>query len=275
MSTEPLPEPPVAPAAAPAIAPKKSRRRLIIAGAVLVLLVAGFVAADTAAKSYATGRVKDGIIAALKIDPATPVNVDLGGGSIIAQAMTGHIDRVTVDVPTLSFGNLTGSAHIVATNVPLDSSKPVDQLGVVVSINQENVRKLAAFLGGPDIKQIDVGNGVITFGTQLTAFFIPIPVSVDLQPSAKDGGINFAPTSIKIGANQIAVADLGASPQFGSLASTLLAAQQVCVASSLPTALKLTDVRVSGSVVVVTLDGAGAALGGQGLTTYGTCPAAK
>ncbi|MEO8095034.1 MAG: DUF2993 domain-containing protein [Pseudolysinimonas sp.] len=255
--------------------PKKKRhwlRTIIILVVVLALLVVAFIVADGFAKRYATQYVKDSIIRVLGVDPKTPVDVDLGTGSIIVQAITGGIDTVTVDVPTLSFGALTGAAHIVATNVPLDSSKPLDKLGIVLTISQDNVRKLGTFLSGLDLKKIDVGNGVITIGTEFSIFIFTIPVSVDLEPSAKDGGIVFDPKTITLNGNDISVADLRANPEFSLLAGDLLKSQQVCVATYLPKALTVDTVQVVKTDLVVTIDGNGTALGGSGLSTNGTCP---
>lgn len=259
--------------------PKKKRRRGIVAVVVIVvvviLLVVGFFVADAYAKQYATGYVRDRIIEVLKLDPATPVDVDLGPGSILLQAAFGAIHTVDVTVPKLDFGDLSGSATITATEVPLDSAKPLKTLDISMTIPQENVRKLASSLSGSQLKQIDVGNGVITIGADFTVLFFTIPVSVDLAPSAANGGIVFDPKTIKLGDQDISVADLRANPEFSALAGDLLKSQTVCVASYLPTALKVVDVHVAHSDLVVGINGDGAALGGPGLSTLGTCPAAK
>jgi hypothetical protein len=264
------------PAAVEPVPKKRHRlRTVIILVVVLALLVAGFIAADGFAKAYATGYVKDSITRVLGIDPKTPVQVDLGGGSIILQAITGGVDEVKVHVASVSFGELSGAADIVATNVPLDTSQPLDTLGIVLTIPQDNVRKLAKFLSGLQLTRIDVGKGVIRIGTDLTVLFFTVPVSVDLQPSAKDGGINFDPKTVILAGSEISVADLRASPQFSALAGDLLNSQQVCVASFLPKALTIDDVRVSGTELVVSINGDGTALGGAGLSTLGACPAGK
>lgn len=258
--------------------PRKKRhpvRTVVILVVVLALLVVAFFVADGFAKRYATAYVRDSIVKVLGLDPKTPVQVDLGGGSMILQAITGGIDTVTVDVPALSFGELSGAAHLVATNVPLDGSKPLDELGITLTVSQDNVRKLGKFLSGADLKQIDVGDGVITIGTDFTVVFFTVPVSVGLEPSAKDGGINFDPKTITLGSNTISVADLRGNPQLSALAGDLLKSQQVCVAQYLPTDLAVDDVHVSGSDLVVGINGDGATLGGAGLSTLGTCPAAN
>jgi len=260
-------------------APRKKRRRgivaLVVVVVVLVLLVVAFFIADAYAKKYAEGYVKERIIEVLKLDPATPITVDLGTGSILLQAVGGAIHNVDVTVKKVDFGALSGSATITATEVPLDGAKPLKTLDIQLTIPQDNVRALASSLSGSQLKQIDVGNGVIRIGTEFTVIFFTVPVSVDLVPSAKDGGISFDPKTVKVGDQEISVADLRANPEFSALAGDLLKSQTVCVASYLPTALKIDDVHVSHSDLVVGIKGDGVALGGSDLSTLGTCPAAK
>lgn len=259
-------------------APKKKRhwvRTIVILVIVAALLVVGFFVADAYAKQYATAYVRDRIIESLKLDPSTRVDVDLGTGSVLLQAATGALHTVDVSVPHLTFGDLAGSATITATEVPLDAAKPLKTLDISMTIPQENVRKLAGSLSGSQLKQIDVGDGVITIGTDFSVIFFTIPVSVDLVPSAKDGGIAFDPKTITLANQDISVADLRANPQFSALAGDLLKSQTVCVASYLPKALTVDDVHVEKSSLVVGINGDGAALGGPGLSTLGTCPGAK
>ena len=268
---------PAAPVATPPAQPRKRRRWIgwVIALVVLViLLVLGFFVADAYAKDYAKGYVRDQIIQVLKLDPATKVDVDLGGGSVILQALRGSIDEVTVDVAELSFGDITGSAVITAAGVPLDGAQPVDKLGIVATVSETNVRKLASFMSGIELKTIELGDGVITASTEFNVLgFFVIPVSVDLVPSAVDGGISFDPKTITLAGEDISVADLRASPEFAGIAGQFLQSQDFCVASSLPKALTITDVDVVGSNLVIAINGDGTALGGPGLSELGVCKA--
>jgi hypothetical protein len=278
---EPVVEPPTRvvvrtqPMVEPVEAPRKRRRWLgwLIALLVLVvLLVVGFFVADAYAKDYAKGYVRDQIVKALNLDPASQVDVDLGGGSVIAQAIAGSISEVTVNVAELPIGDVTGSAVITATGVPLDSTKPVETLGVEATISEANVQQLAGYLSGIDLKTIKLGNGVITVGTEfpILGLFV-LPVSVDLEPSAVDGGISFDPKTIILNGQPISVEDLRNTPQVAALAGDLLKSRDFCVASSLPKALTITDVTVVGSDLVITITGDGTALGGPDMAELGVC----
>ena len=146
-------------------------------------------------------------------------------------------------------------------------------LGIVVTIPENEVRKLAGNFSGLELKSIDVGDGVIAIGTEVNILgFLIIPIGIDLAPSAVLGGISFDPQVIRVGTDEISVADLRASPQFSAIAGDLLNSKDFCVATSLPRALTITDVAVEGSSLVVTLAGDGAVLGGEDMSTMGECP---
>lgn len=245
---------------------------VIAAGVLVILLVVGFFVGDAVAKQYATQYVREQIIQVLHLEPDSDVDVDLGGGSVILQALAGGLNEVTVHANEITFGDITGDARISATDVPLDSAKPVGTLGIVVSVDESNVQKLRSFLSGIDLKTISLEDDVIRVGTEFSLVFFTIPVSVDLLPTAKDGGINFDPRTIILGEQEISVDDLRASPEFRALAGDLLNSRQFCIAEYLPQALTLTDVEVAGTQLVLTINGDGTPLADPGLSTNGVCP---
>ena len=261
------------------VAPKPRRRRhwlgrLVVIVIVIVVLLIVFFVGDALARQYATGLVREQIVTALKLDPGADVTVDLGDGSILLQAATGSLDDLSVHVSQFSLGDVRGEAQITATDVPIDTSKPLGTMAIEVTVDQANVQALAGFLSGVDLTSIELRDNLIRISTELDIGFAQIPVSVDLAPSAKDGGITFEPITVLLGEQQVTVADLRAIPGIGDLASSLLGSRSVCVASYLPQALAIDDVKVVGTDLLVSIKGDGAALSGPGLSTMGTCPAA-
>lgn len=260
-------------------APKPKRKRwpwilAIVLVGVIGLLVAAFFIADAIARDYATGYVKQRIIEVLALPEDTPVDVKLGEGSIILQALSGAINSVDVSADQLTFGQLVGDATVHAERVPLDGNQPVEQLGITMTISEDHVRDLAGSLSGLDLQTIELDEGVIKIGSEFNILnFIVIPVAVDLAPGATDGAITFDPVTVYLGEDPISVADLRNSPEFSALAGDLLRTQTVCVANSLPQALTLDDVQVIGTDLVVKVNGDGVALADPGLSTMGTCPA--
>ncbi len=264
------PTPPVPPAA-----PKKRRRwwvLVVVLVLVVVVLAIAYFAAERFGRDYAEQLVRDQVVQVLQLDPKAEVGVDLGPGSLIAQAIVGRIDSVTVDVPELTLGDITASAVLFATDVPLDSSRPVTTMRVMATITEANVNKLAGYLSASDLKAITLADGVITVQTEFTILnVIVLPVTVDLEPSAVNGGISFDPKTIVLAGAEISVQELRSSPQFSALAGDLLASRDFCVADQLPTALTLTDVSVVGSTLVLAISGDGVALGDPALSEVGTC----
>ncbi|MDF1479969.1 DUF2993 domain-containing protein [Leifsonia sp. H3M29-4] len=254
--------------------PRKKRRLgwIIALAIVVVVLVAGFFVADAIVRQIATGYVRDRIVSVLALDPATPIDVDLGSGSILLQAAGGSLDELSVHADAITLGEITGEVELTATKVPLDAGTPLSTLGVTVTVTEQNVRKLASFLSASELKSIDLRDGMVRVGTEFDLIFFTLPVSVDLLPSAVQGGIAFDPQTILLGDQEISVQDLRDSPEFSAFAGDLLASRDFCVAGYLPAALTIADVDVIGSDLVVVINGDGIALGDPALAAVGTCP---
>jgi LmeA-like phospholipid-binding len=257
--------------------PKKKRRRwvgpLIAIVIVVAVLVIVFFVGDAFARQYATGLVREKIVQALKLDPTAQVDVDLGDGSILVQAAAGSIDDLGVHVSKFSLGEITGEADIIATAVPIDTTKPLGTMNIAVTVDESNVQKLSGYLSGIDLTSIELRDKLIRISTDFDLFLAKVPVAVDLAPSANQGGISFDPITVLLGDQQISVADLRAIPGVSDLAGGLLGSRTFCVAGFLPQALTIDDVKVSGTNLVVSITGDGATLGGPGLSTMGSCPA--
>ena len=257
--------------------PAKRRRRwwmgaLIALVITVILLLIAFFVGDALARQYATGLVREKIVAALKLDPTAAVDVNLGDGSILLQAVAGSLDDLRVHIPEFVLGEVTGEAEITATGVPIDTSKPLGTMGIEVTVDEANVQKLSGYLSGVDLTSIELRDKVIRIGTNIDVLLTNIPVAVDLAPSATDGGISFEPVTVLLGDQQVSVADLRAIPGISGIVGNLLGSRTVCVASYLPQGLTVEDVTVVGTDLVVSINGDGVALGGAGFSQQGTCP---
>jgi LmeA-like phospholipid-binding len=253
--------------------PAKKKRRVwpwIAALVVVILLVVGFFVADNAAKAYARDYIKQRIIAVLHLDPKSPVKVDIGTGSVLLQALAGHLDKVDVTASKVTFGALTGAATIHAENVPLDANAKVGKLDITYKVAEKDVSVLAGNLSGAKLDSVTLDQPEIVASTTFDVIFgITVPVGIGLTPSATTGQIVFTPTSLRVGGETFSAKDL--IHQFGSLAENLLKQQSFCVAEFLPRALTVSDVDVVKKELVVKIDGDGAALGGKDISTMGTC----
>lgn len=267
-ATEPLPTP------VPAAAPTKRRRKIwpfVLIAVALVVLIIGFFIADAAVKSYAQDQIKQKVIAALGIDPNTDVQVKVGGGSVLLQVLSGNLSTVDVTVPKLEFGDLVGSATLQATHVPLNENTPLQKLAITYRVSEKNVGVLASDLSGMKLDTVTLEQPEIVANASFSVFGFGIPVGLGLTPSASKGELVFTPTSILVSGQKFTSKQLFATPGLSGLAKQLLNQQTFCVAQYLPKALTVTSVKVADHQLVMTISGNGAALGGSGFTTKGSC----
>ena len=259
----------------PTALPKRKRRvwPFVVVAVVLVVLIVGFFIADAAAKAYAQDQIKQKVVAALGVDPKTDVQVTLGGGSVLFQALSGKLSTVDVTVPKLAFGDLVGSATLHATQVPLNQSEPLKKLAITYKVSEKNVRVLASDLSGMKLDTITLEKPEIVANASFSVFGFGIPVGLGLTPSASKGQLAFTPTSILVSGQKFTSKQLLATPGLGSLAKQLLKQQTFCVAQYLPKALTVTSVKVADRELVMAISGDGAALGGSAFSTKGSCGA--
>lgn len=237
-----------------------------------ILLVIAALVGEQLARQYAESYVRERVLESLPVDPATPIAVEIGGGPVLLQAISGRMTEIDVDLPELTIGAVSGSAVLTATGVPLDETQPVESLDIELTITEESVRELSGYLSGVDLTSIAVGNGVITVGTEFSVLFVTIPITIDLLPSAADGGIAFEPETITLDDQQISVDDLRNNPLVSSIAGSLLDSQVFCVAESLPSAFTISDVAVQGTNLVIDVNGDGVIFSDPNLLATGTCP---
>jgi hypothetical protein len=279
MTTEILPvEPSQPPATAePIVEPPKKRRRgwliaLIVVGILLLLATIAFFIGEGLAKEYARDYVRARIVEVLQLPADAQVDVDLGGGSIIFQALAGRIETVDVEVPDAAFGELTGDVTFHAEGVPLDETAPVDTLRVDFAIGAEDLGALGETEAGAEAPTFVFEEGQIALNSEFALFGASIALGLSFEPSAAEGALVLTPTSLTIG-TQTFEADTTDDSFLGQIARSLLQPQTLCIASSVPQALVLADATIDGQELILRFDGDGAALGGPELSTLGTCPA--
>lgn len=250
------------------------RRRIrpfVVIGIVLVVLIAGFFVADAAAKAYAQQQIRTQLASALGLDSSAGIGVDVGGGSILLQALTGRLDTLDVTVPELAFGELVGSADIHATGIPLDTGRPLRTLSGTYTVDEDHVAVLASSLSGLDLDSVTLTQPEIVAAAHVTVLGASIPIGVGLTPSVAKGELVFTPSSIRVAGQAFTASSIRESPIFGGLATRLLQQQPFCVAQYLPSALTLSSVKVVGHRLVAGFTADGATIGGTDFSTKGSC----
>ncbi|MET0990588.1 MAG: DUF2993 domain-containing protein [Glaciihabitans sp.] len=253
--------------------PKKKHRlrTLLITLVVLaiVVVVAWFVV-DNLAREWAKNYIRETITTSFDLPADQPMQITIGPGSLIAQAIGGSIDSVDVALDDVPLGDLNGDITLALTGIPLDETQPVDTLRVGLTVDEENVQKLSTYLSDADLTQITLEGDEIAVGTSFNLFGADVPISLTLAPSAVDGSLAFAPSTISVNDTTISLTELRDGP-FGGFAGDLLDSRTFCVAEYLPKAITLTDVSVEGDTLVLAAEGDNEALGGPDFTDLGTC----
>ena len=253
--------------------PKRRRRWLgwaIAAGVLVVVVVIGAFVAESVARSVATDRIHDELVTALALESDHPMDIDLGAGSLIAQALSGTVDSVDIAIDDVPLGDIVGDVVLAARGIPIDMDKPVTTVDATVTVDAANVQKLAGAVEGVDLDSVTLGDGAIEVAATLKALVFSIPVSATIAPSAQAGQLVLAPQSISINGTSTSVDELRDGP-LGGVAGGLFDERSICVAQYLPAVLTLEGVDVTETAVVLDFSGDGAVLGADDLAAKGTC----
>jgi hypothetical protein len=250
-------------------APKGLPPRFRWIGWVVVLAVVGALVAfaliegDKIARDVAGGVVRSGVTTALDLPEGQEVDVDLGGGLLVFQAITGSVDDVTVTVPGVAFGPAVGTLVLRASDVPLDPRKPVGTLDADMLLDEANMLLLAGNLSSAPLTNVSLADATLTVGADLAG----VPATLALTPTVTElGAVAFTPGAATAGGAAVSIEELAAGP-LAPIAAVLLTSQPLCVAQELPEVLTVSNAAVVDGRFVVTASGSDVALsslGGKG-----------
>lgn len=252
-------------------APRKRRAPVVITVILLVLtlLVVGFIALDAWARQQVADYVSEKVRSVLSLDSDQPVEVEIGGTSVIAQVVTGSLERIDVGVDDVTIGDLSGGVTLRAEGVPVDASRAVDRVQIEFRVKEDGLQSIASTLSASAIDSVQLDDGEIRFGTELSIFGVPFTVGIGVEPFADGGEIGLTPTSVELGGTRSTAEAL--IETFGRPAQELLQTRSLCVAEWLPESFGVDDVEVRDTELVVTI-GAQKALFDEGsLSRLGSC----
>lgn len=242
-------------------------RKLLIALVVIVVVLAAAVAVvEIGGRPVAQGYIRDQLVKAL---PGTDPEVTIGPGSLILQAIDGHIDTVDVTIPDATLGSFTSDLAITATDVPLDQSAPLGTVTIDVTAGASEVQELVRGIDGLNKATVSIADDV-SIDSTFSILALTVPYGFDVAPTADNGQLLLTPTSVSINKAEVSLADLAQVP-FGSAITDLVKPQRVCVAEYLPKVLSLDKAGVTGSKLRLTLGASGIALGSTDFTKLGSC----
>lgn len=251
--------------------PPRRKRRLWPWIVSLVVVIVLFGGAAFAGEWLARDLVERGVRSALASELGVPTDqaeVQIEG-LVIPQLISGRFDEVRVEAQDVSLQGFTGDVSVTARGVPLTADGPLDSAEASVTLDQEQLRTLLASVEGFPEESLGLAGSDVTITVELNVFGVAVPIGVGLTPSAAAGALVLTPASFSVAG---ASADAqGLRTQFGGIADAVLQPWQVCIASSLPAGLTLTDVSVVDQRVVADFDIASGILVDSTLQDPGVC----
>jgi hypothetical protein len=253
---------------------RRRRRRGVLVTVLIVVLaivVAGVIVLDGVARAYAADQIENKIRTELRLAPTTPLRVEVGGFSVLAQLATGALDDVHVSADNVALGQLTGSFSLRARGLPIDTTKAVQRLTADVRLDAEDVKKVIGTFGSVPVDSLTIADGALHLKSELKVFAaLRIPVGLDLAPSAAGGQIALTPTGVELAGKSVSADDV--KKQFPALGDALFQKRSFCIADQLPQRLVLDDARVTGHDLVLSFAASELQLDAGSLAAKGTCP---
>lgn len=240
---------------------------LVVASMVVLGLVGAYFIVDSMLRTYAQNRVRQEIQSNLPAGVSGNIAVSIGGQSVIAQYLSGSFDRIELTAPRLTVSGAEASVHVVATDVPVDMSKPVGDVRGTIEMDQESINVLVALAGVPIGSALDLGTGTVRYTGTVTVLGLPLEYQATAQPDVRADSVILKPTSVELNTGVGALNLTGIVERvLGDKPITL------CVAQYVPSGVDLTGVDVTPDRVRLTLHADALVLTEDALNSTGSCP---
>lgn len=244
------------------------------------VLITGVVILESLGRDRVASFVAQRVASILDLKPSNRVHVDIGGSLLVFQALGQRLDSVEVTAVDVALGELVGDVRFTATGVPLDTSLPFDRVVAEVRVDEEVVSSLASGMTNAAVSSVEIAEPLVTLGTTVTIPSIVIfgvtlspgfdlAVGVGLEPFVSDGRIAFTPVSFAVNDTELSAEAFADLYREAALALTRFGA--ICVADTLPAALRLESVEVRGDELVIGLGATNAVFSNESLAVRGEC----
>lgn len=255
----------------PVIRPKRRWVGMTIALLVFLgLVVATLVIGEKLGRDFVTGLLSDQVSGALGVESGEGVEVDLGSGSLIAQAVGGGLDGVRITADEVPIGAASAEVVLTATGVPLDPGGSISTLAATVVLDEDALLALSSGLTDAPVASVDLVDGSLVLATTTAALGAEVPATVTLVPAVGEGVVAFTVSAMTVNGAPVDVAAAQAGA-YGPGAAAAATPRALCVAEFLPASLALKEVTVAGDTLVLGLRGANVPITGGGLSSKGGC----
>ncbi|RKR73789.1 hypothetical protein C8E83_0886 [Frondihabitans australicus] len=232
---------------------------------VLVVLAALCVAAELVARHVAEAEAEKQIDSSLPAGTTGTVGVKIHGFSVILQALSGHLDDVSLASHDLVVQKIPLTFDATVTDVPLKQGGTTGPIDATVVIDQKalNDSKLLQNASG----NIALGSGTFSYDSSINILGLQLQYKLTAKPSVTSNG-----KSVVLTPTNAAISSSNSSIDVSSLLQYLKTQPPtICVASSLPTSATLTGIGVTPGVATFHLHSTGLPLDSAALSEKGTC----
>ncbi|CAN5342583.1 hypothetical protein BH09ACT1_BH09ACT1_11460 [soil metagenome] len=252
-------------------APKRRRRgRGVIALAiVVVLLIVAVVVVNGISRSVVEGVIRDKVRTSLSIPDSTPVDVTVGGGSVLLQLLHRKLDNVTIAADAVSIGSFNGDASLKLKGLPLDQTTPVAVLNADFVVNDTQLKTLLTSETDLPVSSVAVNDGTVRVGSKVTVFGIDIPVGLRFTPGEQDGELLLTLKTVEF--KNLVITPAKFKNILGFIVNPLIKTRHICVASGIPASLALDHVYVKGQNLYFGVSGIDVKLTKSLMSDKGTC----
>ena len=251
-----------------AMTPPRTKRRWVIALVVsVVVILALAVAGEFLARAIVPGIIIDKVRSAAKLSPETPVDVTIDG-LLLPQLVGGSLNDLTLTADDVTIRSLSAQrVEVEAKDVAFSG----EMAGATAhaTLTQEQVRALIPKTQIP-IENLTLGEGTATAETSVQVFGVNIAITLTVVPAVVDGDLTFTPEKATIGGVEVKAEDL--TSRFGDLAADIVKPWPVCLRSSIPSGVTLTEVTLTQGTLIATARVDGAIAVDSTLQQPGTCP---
>lgn len=258
-----------APTAAPgSTARRRPRRRAgcvwIPLVVILIAIVGLLVVADVVTRNLAEQRTREQIQAGLPAGVEGEVDVSIGGFSMIAQLLSGTIDRVELSAPELLVQGAPLDVDVVAEGVPIDLASPVAKIDATIEIGQDAVNRLVTVPGVDG--GLTFGEGTIGYEGTIDLLGVAVDYSVAAKPTAAGDSVLLEPVDVTVGTG-------GASIDVSGVITRLVGEDplDICAAQYLPDGVEVSSITIAPGTARVELDAQWIMIDRAGLERTGRC----
>lgn len=232
--------------------------------AVVVALGALLVVADLVVRNVAEQRVADQLEQNLPDGVEGDVQVAIGGLSVIAQYLSGSMDRVELSAPELTVSGVPISVHVEARDVPPALDAPVGHVTATIEADEAAVNQLVQV---PGIRgELAFGDGTVDYSDTIEVFGVSIDYTATARPVAAGEQVLLEPVGVEVGAG-------GSAIDVSELVNRLMGDDPipVCVAEYLPEGVEVQRIAVQPGAVSIGLEASGLSLDEASLAMRGSC----